>query len=79
MSNKVDDFIYEHPIAFTVGGTFALVFVVLMLVTGIYHLSGAAERDRLASFDCKAKGGNELYIKGTGTVCLKTDAIINVR
>lgn len=75
----MDDFIYDNPVTFMIMFTFGCIFGGLVLVSAIYNLSGAAQRDKDASFECKAKGGNEIYIKGTGTVCLKSDAIINVR
>ena len=51
----------------------ALLFITLIVasIIFIYNVSGAKERDDNRKFDCKSQGGEMIYIKGTGDVCIK--------
>ena len=49
----------------------ALVFGVVFLIAWFYNISGAKERDDMREFSCKSQGGEMIYIKGTGDVCIK--------
>ena len=58
-------------IAKSVAIALLLVFIVIGLVMVIYDTSGAKERAVNRAFDCKGKGGEMIYIRGTGDVCIK--------
>lgn len=51
--------------------TLAIVLGIVFFIVFIYNVSGAKERDDKRKFDCTALGGEMIYIKGTGDVCIK--------
>lgn len=53
-----------------------IIILVFFLIILIYNLSGAKEKEENRQFDCLAKGGEMIYIRGTGNVCIK--GIINL-
>lgn len=58
-------------IAKSIAAAFLFMIAVVGLVILLYNVSGAKERDDNRRFDCKTQGGEMIYIKGTGDVCIK--------
>ena len=52
------------------------VFGIVFLIAFIYNVSGAKDRDDNLAFECKGKGGEMIYIRDTGNVCIK--GVINL-
>ena len=65
----------EDELGFMIAKSVAIALIFVFFVVGlamvIYDVSGAKERDANRAFDCKGKGGEMLYIRGTGDVCIK--------
>lgn len=48
-----------------------MMILLLVLFSFVYNISGEKEREENQKFDCLAKGGEMIYIRGTGNVCIK--------
>lgn len=73
--NKLMDYCFGGSaggfILFVFGGTFLIVIFSAILVSSVYTLSGAKDRDIAERKLCQEKGGKMIYVKGTGDVCIK--------
>lgn len=78
MFNKFMNFCYsldvDHAplgtIVFVFTFAFTIIFTSVAVVLLVYNLSGAAEKNRLEEVACNKAGGEMIYVKGTGDVCI---------